>query len=296
MAKISLSIGALQTAYGDKRALEMAKEAGFDGVDFDVIGYGKRGRPDIFHMPHEEFAEYFKDIKKHADEVGIAIVQTHNLVAAYTPDPEVCEERKLQGIRGIEATALLGCEYTVVHCISTMQWGYDVPAKEMHTKNQEMYADLIPTAEECGVKICMETFGRCRHKGVHGFDYFSNPELMLAEYEALPTEMKAFCMDTGHTNDAIGAGYLSVPNFIRLFGKRIKVLHLHDNNSYSDQHLLPGQGSIDWKETFKAFKEIGYDGYYNFEVNLTKLGPDFEVLIPFLGKHLRSFVDRFVKE
>ena len=160
MAKISLSIGALQTAYGDKRALEMAKEAGFDGVDFDVIGYGKRGRPDIFHMPHEEFAEYFKDIKKHADEVGIAIVQTHNLVAAYTPDPEVCEERKLQGIRGIEATALLGCEYTVVHCISTMQWGYDVPAKEMHTKNQEMYADLIPTAEECGVKICMETFGR----------------------------------------------------------------------------------------------------------------------------------------
>ncbi|MBQ7935767.1 MAG: sugar phosphate isomerase/epimerase [Clostridia bacterium] len=294
MAKISLSIGSLQGKYGDKRALEMAKEAGFDGVDFDVVSYGKRGRPDVYQLPQEEFEAYFKDIKAHADQLGIVIVQTHNLVAAYTPDPEICAERKQIALRGIEATALLGCEYTVVHCISTMQWGYDVPAKEMHLKNQEMYADFIPTAEKFGVKICMETFGRCRHKGVHGFDYFSNPELMLEEYESLPTEMKAFCMDTGHTNDAIGAGYLSVPNFIRLFGKRIKILHLHDNNTYSDQHLLPGQGSINWGETFKAFKEIGYDGYYNYEVNLAKFAPDYEALIPFLGKYLRSFTERFV--
>ena len=296
MAKISLSVGSLQACYGDKRALQMAKEAGFDGVDFSVIGYGKKGRIDVFNMPHDEFVAYFKDLKAYADELGIAIVQTHNLVAAYTPDPEVCSERKKEALLCIEATALLGSEYTVVHCISTMQWGFDVPAKEMHIKNQEMYADLIPTAEEFGVNICMETFGRCHHKGVHGFDFFSNPERMLEEYEALPTQMKAFCMDTGHTNDAIGAGYLSVPNFIRLFGKRIKVLHLHDNNTYSDQHLLPGQGTINWKETFKAFEEIGYDGYYNFEINLAKFAPDYEILIPFLGKYLRSFVERFVKE
>ncbi len=301
MAKISLSIGTLQIVYGDKKALKMAKDAGFDGVDFNLIHYARYQRYKtpvlpVFEYPEEEFEAYFKDLRAYAEELGLKIALTHNLVDSYIPENEEHNAfLKDAAIKGIKAAALLGCEYTVIHCISTMQWGYEVDAKTMHRVNQEMYADFIPAAEEWGVKICMETFGRCRHKGVHGFDHFADPQRMLGEYEDLRTEMKAFCMDTGHTNDAAPAGYLSVPNTIRMFGKRIKALHLHDNNGFSDQHLLPGQGTVDWAETFRALKEIGFDGYYNYELNLAKLGPDYDILIPFLGEYLRRFTDRFLK-
>ncbi|MBQ8600774.1 MAG: sugar phosphate isomerase/epimerase [Clostridia bacterium] len=301
MAKISLSIGTLQIVYGDKAALKMARDAGFDGVDFNLVHYARHARYKtpvlpLFEYSDEEYEAYFKDIRAYADELGLKIALTHNLVDSYVPDDEEHNAfLKKAAIRSIKATALLGCEYTVVHCISTMQWGYEVDAKTMHRVNQEMYADLIPAAEEWGVKICMESFGRCRHNGVHGFDHFADPQLMLGEYEELKTGMKAFCMDTGHTNAATEAGYLSVPNMIRMFGSRIQALHLHDNNGFSDQHLIPGQGTVNWGETFKALQEIGYDGYYNYELNLAKLGPDYEILVPFLEKYLRNFTDRYLK-
>ncbi len=295
MAKISLSVGTLQARYGDLKALEMAKKAGFDAVDFDVVGYGKRSRPDVYNMGHDEFLEYFTTVKNKADELGIEIAQTHNLVGAYTPDAQKNEELLHIANCGIEASRILGTDYTVVHCISTMHWGFDKTAKEMHIENQNMYAQILPCAEQFKVKMCLETFGRCKHKGVAGFDHFAHPERMFEEYESIPTDMKAFCMDTGHTNAAIDAGFLSAGNFIRMFGARTKVLHLHDNNGCSDQHLIPGQGTINWKDTFNALEEVGYNGVYNYEINLAKLGYSLEDTVEYLGKYLRKFTDTFVK-
>ena len=101
-------------------------------------------------------------------------------------------------------------------------------------------------------------------------------------------------MDTGHTNDAIGGGFLSVPNFIRMFGKRIKVLHLHDNNGTYDQHLPPlmgDPGAVNWPDVFDALDEINYKGVYNFELQLVRYYYALPEAIQFLGKFLRRFVD-----
>jgi sugar phosphate isomerase/epimerase len=42
--------------------------------------------------------------------------------------------------------------------------------------------------------------------------------------------------------------------------------HLHDNKRKSDDHLTPGQGSIDWAVTLMGFQKVGYDGVWMFEV------------------------------
>ncbi len=42
--------------------------------------------------------------------------------------------------------------------------------------------------------------------------------------------------------------------------------HLHDNNGKSDDHLAPGEGSIDWPLALMALQKIGYDGTWLFEV------------------------------
>ena len=41
----------------------------------------------------------------------------------------------------------------------------------------------------------------------------------------------------------------------------------------------------------KALKEIGYDGYYNFELALDYMGDGMADYVGFLGKHLRNVVE-----
>jgi sugar phosphate isomerase/epimerase len=42
--------------------------------------------------------------------------------------------------------------------------------------------------------------------------------------------------------------------------------HLHDNNGKTDDHLLPFDGAIDWPAVLMAFRKVGYDGVWMFEL------------------------------
>ena len=77
---------------------------------------------------------------------------------------------------------------------------------------------------------------------------------------------------------------------IRILGKDISILHLHDNSGHWDDHLLPGMGNINWPAVFEALEAIGYSGVYNFELAL-RFGNMTEEFVRFAGKYLRSFVD-----
>jgi len=78
------------------------------------------------------------------------------------------------------------------------------------------------------------------------------------------------CLDTGHLNltDRDQAG------FIRKAGSQLKALHIADNDTSGDQHLMPfGKGNVDFTAVWKALKEIGYDGLYNLEIPGERLCP-----------------------
>lgn len=292
--KISLSSGVVQLTYGDHRALEILAESGFDGVDLNVDCYGRGVLPDIYSMSDDEFEEYFTSVKAKADEVGIVICQTHNLCSdLYTADPERNRAVLKKCERGLKANQILGCPLTVIHCISSADWGKDANPELMHRENQRMFGDIISIAEKYGITVAMESFGACHFRdGSHGPDFFADPDKMLYEFDSLKTENKAFCFDCGHTNNAMQFGFIDTASFVRLFGRRIKLLHLHDNDGILDQHLIPRQsGTVKWPELFEALEEIGYDGYYNYELRL-RYGNCLEDMVRFLGKFLREFTDR----
>ncbi len=288
--KISISTGGLQIKYGVKPALKLVKDAGFDGADFCLDSFRNKSLPDILNMEHSEFVEYFKDIRNYADEIGLAIPTVHSLLYPYCDDEAINDERRRRGIRDIEAASILGAKYCVMHSASTVIWGYRATPDFMHEINQRMYNDFVPTAEKFGVYLTLESFGNVKVDGVPGYDYFSHHKIMRDEFDSLDTEYKAFCLDSGHTNCAVGGGGLPVEDFVRYFGDRIKMLHLHDNNGFTDQHLIPGFGTIKWRPVFEALEEIGYDGYYNFELVL-RFGQCTDESVKFLGKYLRAFVD-----
>ena len=290
--KISISGGRVQSTYGCEEALRILKRAGFDGIDFDLDcfrGYGKL--PNIVDMPHDEFVAYFKNIRAVADEIGLEIPTAHSNLDGYVKDVERNEWLRAKAKRDLEAASILGAKYCVIHSVSNLRWGLDADPNILHQLNQKMYEDFTPWAEEFGVCLTLESFGSTTVNGVRGYDHFANHKAMLFEYDSIKTENKAFCLDSGHTNVAVGGGCLPVPDYIRYFGNRIKMLHLHDNDGINDQHLIPGFGYIDWPAVFDALEEIGYDGYYNYELVL-KFGNCLEDAVMFLGKFLREFTDK----
>jgi sugar phosphate isomerase/epimerase len=59
------------------------------------------------------------------------------------------------------------------------------------------------------------------------------------------------CLDLGHAHMTVG-----VPAAIATFGARIVQVHAHDNSGVKDEHLWPGEGSIDWPATAAALDAL----------------------------------------
>jgi len=59
------------------------------------------------------------------------------------------------------------------------------------------------------------------------------------------------CLDLGHANMTVG-----IPDAIATAGSRIASVHTHDNHGTRDEHLWPGDGSIDWRSTVEALKGL----------------------------------------
>jgi sugar phosphate isomerase/epimerase len=55
------------------------------------------------------------------------------------------------------------------------------------------------------------------------------------------------CLDLGHAHMTVG-----VAEAIATLGERIGSVHVHDNHGVKDEHLWPGDGTIDWPATAKA--------------------------------------------
>lgn len=294
--KLGISCGTIVKRYGYERALELCCESGFNAVDYSLECYGVREDPsDIYNAPESEFVAHFTAIREKAAACGLEISQTHGRCRTYTPDEAQCAYARWVCEKDLQATSILGAPACVIHHPASGSWPDNyLEGDFMHRKALELYAHLIPIAERYGVSVAVETFGRAMVRGVSTVDYFGDVNRLKTLYDALDTENKLICFDTGHTHEAAPFGVPDVSEAIRILGGDIKLLHLHDNNSSADQHLPPltsGRGVIDWPEVFDALEDIGYDGVYNFELYLTRYGEMLPDAIRFLGKFLRYFIE-----
>jgi sugar phosphate isomerase/epimerase len=59
------------------------------------------------------------------------------------------------------------------------------------------------------------------------------------------------CLDLGHAHMSSG-----VAEAIGVLGPRIAQVHVHDNHGLKDEHLWPGDGTIEWPATIGALKDL----------------------------------------
>ena len=121
---------------------------------------------------------------------------------------------------------------------------------------------LLPEAEKLKLTVCLE----------NGMPKLCFPDRLLTLKNDYPTPYLGFCYDSGHANimdhgreipDSLprrnyaGTGYEPEweDHALEKMLPHIVNCHLHDNNGYEDQHLLPGLGNIDWKHTMELLKQ-----------------------------------------
>ena len=59
------------------------------------------------------------------------------------------------------------------------------------------------------------------------------------------------CLDLGHAHITVG-----VREAMQTLANRIVSVHTHDNHGVKDEHLWPGDGSIDWAATIDRPEEL----------------------------------------
>jgi sugar phosphate isomerase/epimerase len=79
----------------------------------------------------------------------------------------------------------------------------------------------------------------------------TSPENLVTTLEMGHLTNVGICLDLGHAHMS-----QSVSEAIAIFGERIAAVHVHDNHGMRDEHLWPGDGTIDWPAATKALQAL----------------------------------------
>jgi len=75
------------------------------------------------------------------------------------------------------------------------------------------------------------------------------------------------CIDIGHAHLSHDAGREPVANYLERYVAQLLHLHLHDNHGASDEHLVPGDGTVDWPRCLQTLERIDFTGTAILEVH-----------------------------
>ena len=242
--------------YGREQKYRKMRELGFGGADFQAFV------PDnspVFTMSETELADYLKEEKRLADEAGVFIHQVHG-PWRYPPrdaTPEDLADRRWHMERSIRGTAMLGSKVWVIHPIMPFGMGGKGDADELMEQNVAFFKPLIALAEKVGVTVCFENMPSA-----------SFPLARCANLLELIERVGGgeIVLDTGHA-----ATYgISPADEVRTCGKKLRALHIHDNDGRSDFHYFPynNRGTIDWAAFRDALRENGYTGVISLECSV----------------------------
>jgi sugar phosphate isomerase/epimerase len=112
--------------------------------------------------------------------------------------------------------------------------------------------ELAETADSSHVRLALEVIP----------NRLSTPSRLVQWLEEdLDGTPAGICLDVGHAN--LGGDCVEA---VETCSGHIVTTHLHDNHGADDDHLVPGEGTIDWPATTLAFQKVGYDGAWVFEL------------------------------
>ncbi len=192
-----------------------------------------------------------RKLKAYADALGFSFPQGHLLLRADICAPDGAEKLK----PWLDLFMAMGIRSGVLHASG----GQEMEKNERFERRVRTIGELTRYIRGSDLTICLENLYR-EHTP-------KTAEDLNAVIDAVGDDANlGICLDTGHLNIKQEKNE-SQRDFIMKAGKRLKALHIADNDTTGDMHLMPyGRGNIDWADVMCALRETGYDRLFNLEI------------------------------
>ena len=230
--------------------MEYLRGAGFSYLDYSFSSDYHRGNG----IYSNDFEGYTALINKKAEELGVKFVQSHSPMGK----PLLDEDGKFLAdtMQCVKACGALGIPSVVVHS------GYasGLTKEECFEQNKKFYEPLLEAGEYYNVDILVENFNKMSKPDVYWID---NAPDLLRMIECVDHPLFHAVWDVGHAN----MQEMPQDEALGILGGHVKALHIQDNMGDKDSHLTPFLGSLNLDAVINGLADIGYDGYFTFEVN-----------------------------
>ena len=243
--------------YSPQRAIERLASCGFRHLD---LAFDYLVQQEDFPFMTDAWEDWANELSDFAKARGIRYTHAH-------AEGDVAEHGEIMR-RCFEVCRILGISHMVIHPIFRDENGQPIDdVARFVTVNAEAVCPLLAHAERCGVTILSENL-------FWGASIY--PSSMSALVEAVDSPYFGWCYDTGHAH----AFDLAPDELIGLKHPPLS-LHMQDNHGMGkdrhgkDEHLMPGDGTMDWKRFLEVLHEIGYRGELVLEAHHQSLdAPD----------------------
>lgn len=235
---------------------EQMKRDGYNCCDYqgltDTTG-------ELYNADDAEFAKMLFTEKKKAEAAGIEFSQVH----APWPTDDTSERSRIKRLeymkKAVRGTSILDGKYLVIHPIMPNH-DFEEDPDLTEKLNEEFFREICTYAKPYNVGICMENMPMTELR-------LSSVKKTAEFVKRLDLTNFFICLDTGHANifgDDCGED-------VRLCDGRLKVLHVHDNNGLTDEHILPYLGTIDWASFKSALSDTSFGGVISMELSASKM-------------------------
>lgn len=247
------------------RALEEMEALGFKNIELE--GVGEENLRAVYDARQE--------LKKRCEDLGLTVVN----FCPVLPDlvhPE--KARRIQALDlfklGVETASALGCEMVqTISATPPLSFVGEAPYKEALAYGRQYQVKVDPAfrwddlwgwltdsmgacadeADRAGLTLCLEP---------RVGEIISNTDALLRLMEAVDSDNFGAVLDTGHLH----AQKEILPLSVEKLASRIRYVHASDNDGQTNQHLVPGKGTVDWEGVFLALKKHEFAGYVAVDV------------------------------
>ena len=259
------------------KGFETLSAAGFGGVDFNTVRLSgiTEGRDAIIDGVIES-------AKKH----GIEFAQCHLPFIPQRDGLPDGDEFNKKVFAAMDIAKAFGIKYAVMHPNTTSVSPDEYDKKAQYDRVMTFFAPFIEYANKVGVNMVVENMRSVKGE-VPTYRYCMSPDELCDVADACGIGV---CWDTGHANIT----GLCQSEALKYVGKRLKVIHLNDNNGDDDSHIAPYMGTVDWEDVMRGLKLVGYEGAINFELSTRGIPEnarlDFGRYICKLGEYFKTLL------
>ena len=241
MLKVGLSVG--QQAFDEVQLSEMRK-SNISAIELGYAQYTSYNNCD------------FKKMKEYTDRCGIDVWSLHLPFFPFEEiDPASLDAEKRKFTFDIFSELIkrgtdVGIDKFVAHASTEPNIADERPEKLLVCA--DFFNELAEVAYKYGGTIAIEDLPRtCIGNCSDEISYLLNANDKLR-----------VCFDSNHL-----LGEKNV-DFIKKVGSKIITVHISDYDFLNERHWMPGEGDVDWQETYNALIESGYNGVWLYELPL----------------------------